>query len=62
MKKQNFNKQEVKIYLEEVVFMDVATEIEQDVFYKIKYGQPVTKGELREVLSNMKYWYERVWK
>lgn len=62
MNKQKFNTQEVKIYLEEVVFMDVATEIEQDVFYKIKYGQPVTKGELREVLSNMKYWYERVWK
>lgn len=51
-----FNKEDVLIYLEEMVQMEMATSIEEDVYYSLKQDKKITREQLRSVLQRMYKW------
>ena len=52
-----FNKEDVLIYLEEMVQMEMATSIEEDVYYSLKQDKKISREQLRTVLKRMNKWY-----
>lgn len=52
-----FNKEEVLIYLEEMVQMEMATSIEEDVYYSLKQDKKITREQLTTVLKRMYKWH-----
>ena len=57
MVKKEISKDEVLFYLEEMIEMELASEIEEDVYYDIKYKGKCNKQDYKEVLHNMRKWY-----
>ncbi|MBG9689480.1 hypothetical protein ABD91_00885 [Lysinibacillus sphaericus] len=51
-----FNKEDVLFYLEEMVQMEMASSIEEDVYYSIKQDKKITREQLGSVLKRMKKW------
>lgn len=51
-----FNKEYVLFYLEEMVQMEMATSIEEDVYYSLKQDKKITREQLRSVLQRMHKW------
>ncbi|MEK4121991.1 hypothetical protein [Lysinibacillus sp. FSL K6-0102] len=51
-----FNKEDVLFYLEEMVQMEMATSIEEDVYYSLKQDKKITREQLRSVLQRMHKW------
>lgn len=51
-----FNKEDVLFYLEEMVQMEMATSIEEDVYYSLKQDKKITREQLRSVLQRMYKW------
>lgn len=52
-----FNKEDVLFYLEEMVQMEMASSIEEDVYYSIKQDKKITREQLGSVLKRMKKWH-----
>lgn len=52
-----FNKEDVLIYLEEMVQMEMATSIEEDVYYSLKQDKKISREQLISVLKRMYKWY-----
>ncbi|UUV25875.1 MULTISPECIES: hypothetical protein [Lysinibacillus] len=52
-----FNKEDVLFYLEEMVQMEMATSIEEDVYYSLKQDTKISRDQLRTVLKRMNKWY-----
>lgn len=52
-----FNKEDVLFYLEEMVQMDMANTIEEEVYYSLKQGKKIARYQLGTVLKGMKKWY-----
>ncbi|WP_342532762.1 hypothetical protein MHB40_14935 [Lysinibacillus sp. FSL K6-0057] len=51
-----FNKEDVLFYLEEMLQMEMATSIEEDVYYSFKQDKKITREQLRSVLQRMHKW------
>ncbi|QIC46277.1 hypothetical protein GAG94_03510 [Lysinibacillus sphaericus] len=52
-----FNKEDVLFYLEEMVQMEMASSIEEDVYYSIKQDKKITREQLGSALKRMKKWH-----
>ncbi|WGT37967.1 hypothetical protein QH639_19385 [Lysinibacillus sp. 1 U-2021] len=52
-----FNKEDVLFYLEEMVQMEMATSIEEDVYYSLKQDKKISREQLKSVLKCMYKWY-----
>jgi len=52
-----FNKENVLFYLEEMVQMEMASSIEEDVYYSLKQDKKIAREQLGLVLKRMKKWY-----
>lgn len=51
-----FNKEDVLFYLEEMVQMEMASSIEEDIYYSLKQDKKITREQLRSVLQRMHKW------
>lgn len=52
-----FNKEDVLFYLEEMVQMEMATSIEEDVYYSLKQDTKISRDQLRTVIKRMNKWH-----
>ena len=57
MIKNEISNEEALFYLEEVISMNLATEVEEDVYYDIKSRGKCKRSELEKVKKRMHEWY-----
>ena len=53
MQAEDITNTDIMYYLEEMIQMDLADEIEQNVYYDIKWFNRCKRGELKHVKKNM---------
>lgn len=58
MIKNEISNEEVLYYLEEMISMSLATKVEEDVYYDIKYSGKCKRSELEKVKKRMYELYE----
>lgn len=58
MIKNEISNEEVAYYLEEMISMNLATEVEEDVYYDIKHSGKCKRSELEKVKKRMYELYD----
>ena len=58
MIKNEISNEEALFYLEEVISMNLATEVEEDVYYDIKHSGKCKRSELEKVKKRMYELYD----
>lgn len=56
--KINVKSGEILYYLEEMIQMNLAEEVEENVYYDLKYKGKCKRKELSQVVEHMKEWQE----